>query len=56
MKTYRRAPDLGEHNAYVYGELLGMTDDEIDALEIAGITGMVPSEDIRKRIPKVLPE
>jgi benzylsuccinate CoA-transferase BbsF subunit len=56
LKTRRRAPDLGEHNAYVYGELLGMADDDIAALERAGIIGTVPSEDVRKRIPKTLPK
>jgi benzylsuccinate CoA-transferase BbsF subunit len=37
--TWRAAPALGEHNEYVFKELLGMTDDEIaDALIAGGIT------------------
>jgi crotonobetainyl-CoA:carnitine CoA-transferase CaiB-like acyl-CoA transferase len=28
----RPAPLLGEHNNYVYGELLGLSEDEIEAL------------------------
>ena len=28
-KVRRAAPDMGEHNNYVFGELLGMTEDEI---------------------------
>jgi len=33
----RRAPLLGEHNQYVFQELLGMSDDEITELVIAGV-------------------
>jgi benzylsuccinate CoA-transferase BbsF subunit len=37
--TWRPGPALGEHNEYVFKELLGMTDDEIaDALIEGGIT------------------
>jgi len=37
--TWRAGPALGEHNEYVFKELLGMTDDEIaDALIEGGIT------------------
>ena len=37
--TWRAGPALGEHNEYVFKELLGMTDDEIaDALIKGGIT------------------
>ena len=32
----RGAPNLGEHNAYVFGEVLGLSDDEQKALEEAG--------------------
>lgn len=31
------APTLGQHNKYVFGELLGRSDDEIERLEDAGI-------------------
>ena len=55
LKTYLRAPDFGEHNTYVYGELLGMSKDEIAELEKDGIIGTVPAPDVLKRIPKSLP-
>ena len=56
MRTDGRAPDLGEHNRYVYGELLGMSDEEIEALETKGVTGTVPTPDVLARIPKSLPK
>ncbi|MBI2914025.1 MAG: CoA transferase [Chloroflexi bacterium] len=36
------APAFGEHNDYVFRDLLGLSDDEIVALEGEGITGRVP--------------
>ena len=30
-------PDLGAHNQEVYGDLLGMTADELDRLQAAGV-------------------
>jgi crotonobetainyl-CoA:carnitine CoA-transferase CaiB-like acyl-CoA transferase len=36
------APAFGEHNAYVFGELLGLSEAEIAALEAEGVTGPVP--------------
>jgi len=36
------APCFAEHNAYVFGKLLGMTPKEIGGLEERGITGGVP--------------
>lgn len=33
----RRAPLLGEHNAYVFGRIIGMSEDEIDAYSTAGV-------------------
>ena len=38
----RPAPCLGEHNAFVYGELLGFAPTEIDELEQQGVIGTVP--------------
>jgi crotonobetainyl-CoA:carnitine CoA-transferase CaiB-like acyl-CoA transferase len=56
MKTDGRAPDLGEHNAYVYGELLGMSDEGMKELEEKGIIGTSPTPDVLERIPKSLPQ
>ena len=36
------APAFGEHNGYVFGELLGLSEEEIAALEREGITGSTP--------------
>jgi CoA:oxalate CoA-transferase len=36
---FRAANGLGEHNGYVYGHLLGMSDDEIRRLEEQNIIG-----------------
>jgi crotonobetainyl-CoA:carnitine CoA-transferase CaiB-like acyl-CoA transferase len=36
------APGLGEHNRYVLGELLGLSEEEIAALEARGIIGTRP--------------
>lgn len=38
------APCLGEHNQFVFGELLGMSQEDIADLEKEGITGTKPSE------------
>ena len=35
--TGRGAPNYGEDNAYVYGEILGMAEDEIAGLEAEGV-------------------
>ncbi len=35
-------PWFGEHNHYVFGELLGLSREEIAALEAEGVTGTVP--------------
>jgi crotonobetainyl-CoA:carnitine CoA-transferase CaiB-like acyl-CoA transferase len=37
-----RAPLLGEHNGYVLGELLGLSKEEIAALEREGVTSATP--------------
>jgi len=39
----RNAPMFGEHNAYVFSQLLGLSDDEIHALEKEGVTASVPN-------------
>src|SRR5437867_9386038 len=36
------APCFGEHNDHVFRELLGLSDEEIAALEAAGVTGYAP--------------
>ncbi len=38
------APLLGEHNRQVFGEILGMSDDEITELEQSGVIGSSPRE------------
>jgi crotonobetainyl-CoA:carnitine CoA-transferase CaiB-like acyl-CoA transferase len=38
------APMFGEHNRYVFGTLLGLSEDEIAALEAEGVTASTPSE------------
>jgi crotonobetainyl-CoA:carnitine CoA-transferase CaiB-like acyl-CoA transferase len=37
------APAFGEHNRYVLGELLGLSEEEIAALEREGVTGTTPN-------------
>lgn len=42
--TFRSpAPRLGEHNAVVFGEILGMSAEEIAALEAEGVVGGIPA-------------
>ena len=36
------APCLGQHNAQVYGELLGMSEDQVTGLEDRGVVGTKP--------------
>ena len=38
------APLMGEHNRYLLVELLGKTEEELTALEEAGIIGYAPSD------------
>jgi crotonobetainyl-CoA:carnitine CoA-transferase CaiB-like acyl-CoA transferase len=40
--AYRPAPTLGEHNAYVLGDILGLTTNEIEKLEKDQIIGTEP--------------
>jgi crotonobetainyl-CoA:carnitine CoA-transferase CaiB-like acyl-CoA transferase len=35
-------PSFGEHNSWVFGELLGLSNEEIVALEADGVTGTLP--------------
>jgi crotonobetainyl-CoA:carnitine CoA-transferase CaiB-like acyl-CoA transferase len=43
LGTYLAAPLLGQHNAFILCELLGMSDAEIDKLEARGIIGTTPA-------------
>ncbi|MCH7627002.1 MAG: CoA transferase, partial [Chloroflexi bacterium] len=36
------SPRLGEHNPFVYGELLGMKDEDIARMDRDGVTGTRP--------------
>ena len=40
----RAAPVMGEHNEYVFRELLGMPDEKVAALESQGVIGYVPDD------------
>jgi len=40
------APTFAEHNRYVFGELLGLSDDEIAQLDADGITGSAPNQTV----------
>ena len=46
----RPAPTLGEHNEYVFGELLGMSQQEIQALYDEKITGKLPTAGLLTKI------
>ena len=37
------SPTLGQHNREIFGGLLGLTGDEIDALESGGVIGTKPT-------------
>jgi crotonobetainyl-CoA:carnitine CoA-transferase CaiB-like acyl-CoA transferase len=37
------SPSLGEHNWHVYGQLLGMANEDISQLEIDGVIGVKPT-------------
>ena len=43
----RPSPCLGEHNEYVYKELLGLTDDEIADCIVEGAITVSPGQDIQ---------
>ena len=36
------APTFAEHNGYVFGDLLGLSDEEVAELEVEGVTGTTP--------------
>ena len=38
------APMLGQHNDYVFRELLGLSEDELASMEAEGVTSNVPRE------------
>jgi crotonobetainyl-CoA:carnitine CoA-transferase CaiB-like acyl-CoA transferase len=42
-RTTMPAPGLGDHNRYVLGDLLGLTEPEIAALEAEGVIGTRPA-------------
>jgi len=44
IEIHMPAPCLGEHNTYVFGQLLGMSTEEIKQLEKQRIIGTIPSE------------
>ncbi len=44
----RPAPAFGEHNGYVLGELLGLSEEEIAALEAEGVTGTTPNRSVHE--------
>jgi len=41
-------PSFAEHNAYVFGELLGLSDEEIAQLEAEGVTGTTPTRAVHE--------
>jgi crotonobetainyl-CoA:carnitine CoA-transferase CaiB-like acyl-CoA transferase len=42
------APAFGEHNGYVFGELLGLSGEEIARIEQEGITGSAPNRTVHE--------
>ena len=46
LRIRRPAPLMGQHNEYVYKELLGFTDDEYSRLEREGFIGNEPAPHI----------
>jgi crotonobetainyl-CoA:carnitine CoA-transferase CaiB-like acyl-CoA transferase len=46
----RPAPLFGEHNTYVLRDVIGLTDEEIEALRAEGVIADVPSESGRARL------
>ncbi len=46
----RRAPTLGQHNDYVLGEILGLTENEIEALQENKVIGTEPLRTVSRRM------
>jgi crotonobetainyl-CoA:carnitine CoA-transferase CaiB-like acyl-CoA transferase len=42
------APAFGEHNRYVFAEMLGLSEEEIARLEAEGVTGSVPNRAVHE--------
>ena len=42
------APAFAEHNDYVFGELLGLSEEEIAQLEAEGVTGRTPNQAVHE--------
>ena len=51
--TRSRAPMMGEHNNYVFGELAGMSKEQIEELERKGIIGTAPTPEVQATIPAI---
>jgi crotonobetainyl-CoA:carnitine CoA-transferase CaiB-like acyl-CoA transferase len=49
VATRARAPEFGQHNANVFGELLGLTSSEVDGLRAAGVIAAEPREGLLAR-------
>ena len=53
----RFVPSLGEHNQRVFGELLGVDDDQLQAYQAEGLLGTAPQyEDLQRPEPPTLDE
>ena len=48
LTTRRPTPTLGQHNEYVFGDLLGLSEAELAELEASGIIGTEPTEVARQ--------
>jgi benzylsuccinate CoA-transferase BbsF subunit len=49
-RIIRPAPRLGEHNEYILGQLLGLSGEEIAALERDGVIGRIPVAAVRREV------
>ena len=48
LKTRRPTPTLGQHNEYVFRDLLGLSETDLAELEATGIVGTEPTEVARQ--------